>query len=1205
MSVKRRMRTPRPRLAPWVMVLALRAVASARPGLFLRAIPRGAVAALLLLAALQASARQAWASESEERSTGTEVHGEGPPQAVSNTPPSLLQGTSSAEPAPVVFSKFPGIFGGGTLARPHPSDDHGSVGPFGILQVVNKELGYFRRSGIAVFPARLLDLFFPTTGSLLDPQAHYDPATGRYFISAIEPHKLPPGPYFVTLWVAVSKSSDPLTANADDWYFYHVDATETIGSQLYGGDFPQMGLDESALYVSLNMFSLPFDGFEVFLHARIFAFDKVALTNGTLISKSVAAPDFGPFTLQPATVLGSPAPPPGIAYFAEVVSSSTTRLRVWALSDPLGTPTLSSALVAVPNHGGPISNAPQCGTPMPLATFGSRAQANAFWRDGSLWLCHNAGGGAGRAIVYYYRVLTNGFPVGTPTLAESAGIDGGPGVWNFLPSIGGNEQGDVALVFLQSSATECPTVMTTARRAGATAFPDPVPVLVSPTYYNGLDTTATDMFGGRLGDYAAVSFDPIDSTLWVTHDFANGTTAPELWGTVWANVQLRRDPGGWRPDGVAVRSSLSPVSRPLAVADGSGGTYLAWADGRPTATTFAWHLFVQHLTPAGAVAPGWTDGGTDVGSLPGPDPVKFSLAPDGSGGLYVARADFASTWLHRLTASGAPADGWPAGGLQVATAAATSLQVTGDGSGGALIAWSRAGIKVQRVNPSATVLWGSGGLALASTGGSPQLVADGSGGAIVVWSPSVRIQHVDAPGSVAWTAGGIPLASSGVSARVASDAAGGCFVLYEKTEPDLTQNLYLLRVLGSSGTLAPGWPAGGWVVTASGSHPADATLVADGAAGALCAWTDDRDVATTGLDVYASRLTASGALAAGWPSGGRTVCRAVGDQSVPALSADGNGGCAVAWEDHRGDSGDIYSMVIERDATPDPEFPAGGLALCTLTAEQGTPSLARLDGGSFAVAWLDSRLDPGCQFSDPCTGGIYAHRVLFDSSPPAAVTDLTAAMGRTTALLSWTESGDDGTAGTASGLDLRYSIDPISSEAGFASAAQVYPAPPTLGPGAVHCQLLSGLETCTSYYFAIKTVDDAGNWSPIGNVRQGTTHCSGQTEMTCDTGLPNGPGSDAAPRSLELGAPTPNPADNGFTLRFGVPLDQAGQAYECGLFDVAGRRVVTFARGRTTAGYHSLRLERSTIPRGLPAGRYYVRLDVGARHLTTGLVLLR
>jgi hypothetical protein len=105
-----------------------------------------------------------------------------------------------------------------------------------------------------------------------------------------------------------------------------------------------------------------------------------------------------------------------------------------------------------------------------------------------------------------------------------------------------------------------------------------------------------------------------------------------------------------------------------------------------------------------------------------------------------------------------------------------------------------------------------------------------------------------------------------------------------------------------------------------------------------------------------------------------------------------------------------------------------------------------------------------------------------DTARPAAITNLTASgITRTSATLSWTAPGDDGTTGKPFSYDIRYSTSPIT-QANWASAKRATGEPTPRSARAQEFYTLAGLTRSTTYYVAIKTRDEAGNISPLSNV---------------------------------------------------------------------------------------------------------------------------
>lgn len=81
----------------------------------------------------------------------------------------------------------------------------------------------------------------------------------------------------------------------------------------------------------------------------------------------------------------------------------------------------------------------------------------------------------------------------------------------------------------------------------------------------------------------------------------------------------------------------------------------------------------------------------------------------------------------------------------------------------------------------------------------------------------------------------------------------------------------------------------------------------------------------------------------------------------------------------------------------------------------------------------------------------------------------------------WTAPGDDGNTGQATSYDLRYSTSAITdANWGFATAAQGEPLPKAAGQN--EQLLVANLQPNTSYFFGVKTADEAGNISSLSNI---------------------------------------------------------------------------------------------------------------------------
>jgi predicted CxxxxCH...CXXCH cytochrome family protein len=154
------------------------------------------------------------------------------------------------------------------------------------------------------------------------------------------------------------------------------------------------------------------------------------------------------------------------------------------------------------------------------------------------------------------------------------------------------------------------------------------------------------------------------------------------------------------------------------------------------------------------------------------------------------------------------------------------------------------------------------------------------------------------------------------------------------------------------------------------------------------------------------------------------------------------------------------------------------------SADQNTGTkMKKLIGGSadnsgFWRATPGTCSNVACHASAPFTPHWYV-----DTVAPAAITSLATAANAEpgTVKLTWTAPGDDGNLdGTAYRYDVRYSTASIT-EGNFASAQQAK-APTVSRRGKTETDIVKGLVPGTTYYFAVKTYDEAGNVSPISNV---------------------------------------------------------------------------------------------------------------------------
>lgn len=254
---------------------------------------------------------------------------------------------------------------------------------------------------------------------------------------------------------------------------------------------------------------------------------------------------------------------------------------------------------------------------------------------------------------------------------------------------------------------------------------------------------------------------------------------------------------GWTLEGRALATGDCTQQSAYSIADGFGGHYIAWADGRSAgpciSTPWDEDVRLQHILESGEAAPGWPMDGFVIGGS-AEKQTSPVITRDSEGGLYVAWLDRgpvseyrARALLIRLQANGAVWPGWDASGLPLA--------------------------------------------ASSDDQGAVAVVADSRGGVFVKYNdramPSIVLHHVLPDGSrdPSW-----PLAGRHFPRRfdpefVCSDGRGGCYLAYAVEHPSTGQGQIVLHQF-TDDVPVPAAQAEGWVI----ARPDRAELVWSGAA---------------------------------------------------------------------------------------------------------------------------------------------------------------------------------------------------------------------------------------------------------------------------------------------------------------------------------------------------------------------------------------
>lgn len=437
-------------------------------------------------------------------------------------------------------------------------------------------------------------------------------------------------------------------------------------------------------------------------------------------------------------------------------------------------------------------------------------------------------------------------------------------------------------------------------------------------------------------------------------------------------------------DGVPVMPwNADTQNRPGLAADGAGGAWVAFKT-RGDSTGLV------HLAPNGLADPDWPNGiyRTGLTLQAGSTTRVLANSPD----RVLVVTDFC-TYDHLVMgfdANGDTATGFPA---------SSDLFYPGTGSvlgadGRVLTAVHAAlgpssyGVRFTIVSAAGQVLTEAEvPMSVQVIGTEPsRVVPDGAGGMLIgvpIYFASdystgmdVAVQRIAADGTRPWTNGGkIVCASTGhqFDIRVWPDGTGGVLLTWTDARTGGSPyDVYASRFT-SAGTLAAGWTNQGKRITNSAGAQMDSRVVGNGAGGAWILWRDER---VADIDLYFSHVLGTGFFAAGFGLAGTLLCGATGSPTEPQMVPDGAGGFFAVWLDTRDGEADLYGTHITAAGVPAAGWPANGLALCDDPGLQGQPVLVSTGLNTAMVAWRDERTSPprvyalGLADGGPVTTGV-------------------------------------------------------------------------------------------------------------------------------------------------------------------------------------------------------------------------------------------
>lgn len=409
-----------------------------------------------------------------------------------------------------VFQRFSGL----PYDAVNKPDDNVAAGPTNIVEMINSRWAAFSKAGTLLSSTTLKTWYNNEQGGIFDPRAVYDARVGRFFMINLRYDSSGTG--YVDLSTSATSSA------TGSWCQYHFLVQDNNNQP----DFPGLGYDGQALYVTMNMYPI---GSNTFQYAKVLGVNEAQLAQcATTVStftftRLQNADGTMAESVQPAQTLDSePA-----EYLVNAGQASRDNfITLWTLANPTTSPTLTSSTISVHQYSTPPA-APQ-GTRYTVHTGGT-ALLQATVRAGKLWTAHTTGlvvNSTNYAAAQWFELdAANRAVVQQQSYAVS-------GSYAYMPAITATSDGAAFMVYDVSNKTTYVSVDYAARKSADPAGQLPATGLIQ----SGLGPYAytSGATAQPWGDFFSVTVDPSDTTkVWICAEYA---TANNQWATAIAEI---------------------------------------------------------------------------------------------------------------------------------------------------------------------------------------------------------------------------------------------------------------------------------------------------------------------------------------------------------------------------------------------------------------------------------------------------------------------------------------------------------------------------------------------------------------------------------------------------------------------------------------------------------------------------------------------
>jgi hypothetical protein len=460
--------------------------------------------------------------------------------------PAIAAGAAAPSTA-FLNTNFPGISDTGWI----PPDPTMGAGPLNLVLSTNGSVTIKSKTGALLSSQSLVDFFsaIPAANDNVqanDPWVVFDPYINRFWVVAFSGccRKNQSGTQKSTLLIALSDTSDATAS----WSFFSMDASLNASnpSGLWC-DYPKLGFDAQAIYLTCNMISFPIDNSSQWQYSKVRIMTKgqflsnaccswwdqwgLSEHGGTCIFVAYCA-----FTVQPARMYGAVNADGEYLINAHGQGGSDNGVEIFHVTNPQNcctpgnqtSPNFQQVSYGVSGFGSP--NGGRQPSPAPLIDTGDTRLLFAIWQAGLLSAGQNLGCGGGTCFGFL-ELNVSSFPT-VSTVNDSMT---GPGsIDRYYPHADVTVSGFKTVTFSESSTNQ---------DASAYIFDIPTSAactncVVPEVSIAAGQGTYTQTPKNRWGDYSGASRDPDGTDVWLHAEFAGS-------GNTWQTEVASSSPETW------------------------------------------------------------------------------------------------------------------------------------------------------------------------------------------------------------------------------------------------------------------------------------------------------------------------------------------------------------------------------------------------------------------------------------------------------------------------------------------------------------------------------------------------------------------------------------------------------------------------------------------------------------------------------------